>query len=278
MSKSGNVIPVYTQLAADFETPLSAYLKIRDGAHAFLLESAESTEKGGRWSIVGSKPRSTFTAHGKTITINRGTQVQTITVEDDVLAELERQMSCYRPVTHGAVPPFSGGMLGYLAYDAVRQFEPTIGSAPNDDLQIPDALFLLADTLLVFDHRLRRLLVIANAFTDEASSPEEAYHQARGRVEAMVEMLKRPLHVPALNGLTSPVPLSAQSNTTQEQFEKNVRKGKEYIAAGDVFQFVPSQRFETPFAGTPVDLYRALRHVNPSPYMFLLELGDFALV
>jgi anthranilate synthase component 1 len=278
LSQSGNVIPVYTQLAADFETPLSAYLKIRDGAHAFLLESAESTEKGGRWSIVGSKPRSTFMAHGKNITITRDSHVQTITVEDDVLAELERQMAAYKPVTHGAVPPFSGGMLGYLSYDAVRQFEPTIGTAPNDDLQIPDALFLLADTLLVFDHRLRRLLVIANAFTDEASSAEEAYHHARGRVAAMVEILNRPLHVPALNGLTPPQSAPAKSNTTQEQFEKNVRKGKEYIAAGDVFQFVPSQRFETPFSGAAVDLYRALRHVNPSPYMFLLELGDFSLV
>jgi anthranilate synthase component I len=278
LSKSGNVVPVYTQLAADFETPLSAYLKIRDGAYAFLLESAESTEKGGRWSIVGSKPRSTFIARGKTITITRDSDVQTLTVEDDVLAELERQMAAYKPVTHGAVPPFYGGMLGYLSYDAVRQFEPTIGAARNDDLQIPDALFLLADTLLVFDHRLRRLLVIANAFTEESSSAEEAYIEAKGRAAAMVEILNRPLHVPALNGLTPPQSATAKSNTTQERFEENVRKGKEYIAAGDVFQFVPSQRFETPFSGAAVDLYRALRHVNPSPYMFLLELGDFALV
>ncbi len=278
LSKSGNVIPVYTQLAADFETPLSAYLKIRDGAHAFLLESAESTEKGGRWSIVGSKPRSTFSAVGKTITITRGSKVQTITAEDDVLAELERQMAPYKPVPHGAIPPFYGGMLGYLSYDAVRQFEPTIGTAPTDDLQIPDALFLLADTMLVFDHRLRRLLVIANAFIDESDSAEAAYAEAKGRVAAMVEILNRPLHVPALNGLTPPQSAPARSNTTQAQFEENVRKGKEYIAAGDVFQFVPSQRFETPYSGAPVDLYRALRHVNPSPYMFLLELGDFALV
>jgi anthranilate synthase component 1 len=278
LAAQGNVVPVYTQLAADFETPLSAYLKLRDGKFAFLLESTESTEKGGRWSIVGSKPRCTYSAVGKTLTISRDSKTETIEAPDDVLAELERQMSCYRPVTHGAVPPFYGGILGYLSYDAVRQFEPSIGAAPNDDLQIPDAFFMLADTLLVFDHRLRRLLVIANAFTDEASSAEEAYIQARGRVAAMVEILNRPLHTPALNGLTPPLGAVAVSNTTHQQFEEIVRKGKEYIAAGDVFQFVPSQRFETPYTGVAVDLYRALRHVNPSPYMFLLELGDFALV
>lgn len=278
LSKLGNVIPVYTQLAADFETPLSAYLKIRDGAHAFLLESAESTEKGGRWSIVGSKPKCTFSAQDKNITITRDSTVTQITAKDDVLAELERQMAPYRPVPHGAIPPFYGGILGYLSYDAVRQFEPSIGPAPHDDLQIPDAFFMLADTLLVFDHRLRRLLVIANAFTEESDTAEDAYAHAKARVAAMVEILNRPLHTAALNGLTPPLSAVASSNTTQETFEENVRKGKEYIAAGDVFQFVPSQRFEAPYTGAPVDLYRALRHVNPSPYMFLLELGNFSLV
>ena len=278
LSKLGNVIPVYTQLAADFETPLSAYLKIRDGAHAFLLESAESTEKGGRWSIVGSKPKCTFSAQDKNITITRDSTVTQITAKDDVLAELERQMAPYRPVPHGAIPPFYGGILGYLSYDAVRQFEPSIGPAPHDDLQIPDAFFMLADTLLVFDHRLRRLLVIANAFTEESDTAEDAYAHAKARVAAMVEILNRPLHTAALIGLTPPLSAVASSNTTQETFEENVRKGKEYIAAGDVFQFVPSQRFEAPYTGAPVDLYRALRHVNPSPYMFLLELGNFSLV
>ena len=278
LSKLGNVIPVYTQLAADFETPLSAYLKIRDGAHAFLLESAESTEKGGRWSIVGSKPKCTFSAQDKNITITRDSTVTQITAKDDVLAELERQMAPYRPVPHGAIPPFYGGILGYLSYDAVRQFEPSIGPAPHDDLQIPDAFFMLADTLLVFDHRLRRLLVIANAFTEESDTAEDAYAHAKARVAAMVEILNRPLHTAALNGLTPPLSAVASSNTTQETFEENVRKGKEYIAAGDVFQFVPSQRFEAPYTGAPVDLYRALRHVNPSPYMFLLEIGNFSLV
>jgi anthranilate synthase component 1 len=278
LSAQGNVIPVYTQLAADFETPLSAYLKIRDGAHAFLLESAESTEKGGRWSIVGSQPKRTFEAREKTLTVREGSTVRWIEAHDDILAELQRQMAAYTPVPHGAIPPFYGGILGYLSYDAVRQFEPSIGPAPHDDLQIPDAFFMLVDTVLVFDHRLRRVYVIANAFTDDFATVDEAYADARGRVAAMVEILNRPVHTSALNGLTPLTSLPATSNTTQAKFEENVRKGKEYIAAGDVFQFVPSQRFETPYIGSPVDLYRALRCVNPSPYMFLLELGDFSLV
>ena len=274
----GNVVPVYTQLAADFETPLSAYLKLRDSRPSFLLESAESTEKGGRWSILGSGPRLVFEARDKEITIREGSKSRTFTAEDDVLAALEREMARYQPVTHGALPPFSGGMVGYLSYDSVRQFEPTIGPPPPDSLGIPDAMFLLADTLVVFDHRLRRLQIVANALIDDFATPEEAFAAARGRVAAMVEILNRPFHVPALNGLAAVPPVDAASNTTQAEFEQMVREGKEYIAAGDVFQFVPSQRFETDFSRPPVDLYRALRYVNPSPYMFILELGDFALV
>ena len=278
LAKRGNVVPVYTQLAADFETPLSAYLKLRDSRHSFLLESAESTEKGGRWSIVGSHPRAIFEARGKEITLREGSKTRSYTAEDDVLAALEREMAAYQPVTHGALPLFSGGMVGYLAYDAVRQFEPTLGPPPPDPLGIPDAVFVLADTLLVFDHRLRRLQVIANAFIDESPTPEDAFAEARGKIAAIVEILNRPLHVPALNGLVKVEPVEARSNTTQEEYEAIVRAGKEFIAAGDIFQFVPSQRFETDFTLPAVDLYRALRLVNPSPYMFILELEGFSLV
>ncbi|MDP4624450.1 MAG: anthranilate synthase component I [Akkermansiaceae bacterium] len=277
-SKQGNVVPVFTQLAADFETPLSAYIKLRDAKHSFLLESAEATDKGGRWSIVGSGPRRIFTARGKEITITDGNKSHTITAPDDVLAALEREMAPFKPVENPALPPFSGGMVGYLSYDAVSQFEPTLGSPPEDTLGVPDALFMLADTLLVFDHRLRRLQIIANAFLDEHDTPAEAHAAATGRIASILEILNRPLHVPALNGLAEVNVPPAASNTTQAEYEQMVRDGKEFIAAGDIFQFVPSQRFSVPFDQSPVDLYRALRHVNPSPYMFVLEMGDFALV
>jgi anthranilate synthase component 1 len=278
LAQKGNVIPVYTQLAADFETPLSAYLKVRDSRHAFLLESAESTDKSGRWSILGTNPRRVYEARGKEITVRENGTTRTFTAEDDVLAALEREMAPFNPVRHGNLPPFTGGLVGYLSYDAVRQFEPSIGAPPKDELGIPEAVFMLADTLVVFDQRLRRLQIVANAFPGEHETLEAAYADAQFRIAAMLEMLDRPLHVPALNGLGQVEPVPAESNTTREEYEAMVLAGKEYIAAGDVFQFVPSQRFATPFHRCPVDLYRALRHVNPSPYMFIVELGDFSLV
>lgn len=278
LAQVGNVVPVYAQLAADFETPVSAFLKLRDGGYAFLFESAESTDASGRWSIVGSQPRWVFSSRGEEVTIQRGGQVEKRRREGDVLEEVERLMAGYRPVPHGNAPPFFGGAVGYLGYDAVSQFEPSVASSPPDDLGLPEAVFFLADTLVVFDHKLRRLLVVANAMLDEASSTEEAYAMAKGRIGAVIEMLDRPLHVSPLNGLAEVELPEARSNTTQDEYEEMVVRVKEYIAAGDAFQVVPSQRFEVDFEGSPIDLYRALRHVNPSPYMFVYETPEFSLV
>ncbi|MGB1260451.1 MAG: anthranilate synthase component I [Akkermansiaceae bacterium] len=278
LAEQGNVVPVYAQLAADFETPLSAFIKISGGGEAFLFESAESTGDSGRYSILGSSPRAVIKAYGNDITLCEGESCEMWTAERDVLAELEQLMEKYQPVTHGNAPPFYGGAVGYISYDAVRQFEPTIGEPANDELGLPDALFVLADTLLIFDHQLRRLIVVANAFTDEHSSADEAYHDACNRIDALIKKLDKPLHIPSLNGLAEFETPEASSNTTQEEYEAMVLKAKEYIAAGDAFQVVPSQRFEVDYDGSPVDLYRALRHVNPSPYMFILQLDDFSLV
>ena len=278
LAQAGNVVPVYAQLAADFETPVSAFLKLRDGKNAFLFESAESTDASGRWSIVGSQPRWIFTSRGDEVTIERGGEVETRNRQGDVLDEVQRLMSDYKPVTHGDAPPFFGGAVGYVGYDAAQQFEPTISKCPKDDLKLPESIFFLADTLVVFDHKLRRLLVVANAMLDEASSPDEAYALAVGRIGAVIGMLDRPLHVSPLNGLAdikAPVP---RSNTTQTEYEEMVLKAKDYIAAGDAFQVVPSQRFEVDFEGCNIDLYRALRHINPSPYMFVYETPEFSLV
>ncbi len=279
LSTKGNVVPVYAQLAADFETAVSAFLKIRDGKNAFLFESAESTDSSGRWSIVGSQPRWVFTSKGNEVTIRRDGQPDEIRPrQGDVLHELQRLMEGYQPVTHGNAPPFFGGAVGYLGYDAVQQFEPTVSQTPTDDLDLPESIFFLADTMVIFDHKLRRLLVVANAMIDEANSPDEAYALAYGRILAIIGMLDRPLHVPPLNGLTDVEPPIPTSNTTQAEYEAMVTKAKEYITAGDAFQIVPSQRFETHFDGANIDLYRALRHINPSPYMFVYETPDFSLV
>jgi len=216
LAQAGNVVPVYAQLAADFETPVSAFLKLRDGKNAFLFESAESTDASGRWSIVGSQPRWIFTSRGDEVTIERGGEVETRNREGDVLDEVQRLMSGYKPVTHGDAPPFFGGAVGYVGYDAAQQFEPTISKCPEDDLKLPESIFFLADTLVVFDHKLRRLLVVANAMLDEASSPDEAYALAVGRIGAVIGMLDRPLHVSPLNGLADIKAPAPRSNTTQD--------------------------------------------------------------
>ena len=278
LAQRGNVVPVYAQLAADFETPLSAYLKISGDGETFLFESTEITGDSGRYSILGSHPRAVIKAEGNLISLSENGKTRSWTAEKDLLAELEKLMAKYKPVPHGNAPPFYGGAVGYLSYDAVRQFEPSIGSPAKDELGLPDALFIIADTLLIFDHRLHRLLVVANAFLDEHDTPESAYQDAQKRIAKLIKKLETKLHIPPLNGLASFDTPEATSNTTQAEYEAMVTKAKEYIAAGDAFQIVPSQRFETSFSGTPVDLYRALRHVNPSPYMFILQMDDFALV
>ncbi len=278
LAAQGNVVPVYAQLAADFETPLSAYLKINGDAEAFLFESAESTGDSGRYSILGSKPRTTITARGQQITLSENGKTTEWQTEKDILTELEQLMEKYNPVTHGNAPPFYGGAVGYLSYDSVRQFEPSISAPAKDELGLPDALFIIAEDLLIFDHRLRRLILVANAFIDEHDTPDAAYKDAQHRISAMQALLDQPLHITPLNGLTEFETPEMRSNTTQQEYEAMVVKAKKYIAAGDAFQIVPSQRFETDYTGSPVDLYRALRHVNPSPYMFILQLEDFSLV
>lgn len=278
LAKSGNVVPVYAQLAADFETPVSAFMKLRDGAHAFLFESAESTDASGRWSIVGTAPRWILSSRGNQVTHRQFGRVKQREMKGDILHELERLMVDYRPAAPEGAPPFFGGAVGYLGYDVSRQFEPSISETPHDDLNLPESFFFLADTMVVFDHKLRRLLVVSNALLDEHAAPETAYLEAVGKIRAVMQKLDQPLEVAALNGLVELDAPEPKSNTSQSEYEAMVRKVKEYIAAGDVFQAVPSQRFEADFSGSPVELYRALRHINPSPYMFIYETPDFSLV
>lgn len=284
LAKAGTVIPVYAQLAADYDTPLSAYEKIREGSYAFLFESAESSAASGRWSLLSSDPKCVFTAKGDTVTVkHRDGKTESHKIEGDVLSELQKLMAPYVPAAHGtgmygAPPPFYGGAVGYLGYDAVSQFEPTITPNPHDELGVPDAVFAIADTLVVFDHKLRRQLVVSNAFPQEEESPEAAYRKAVGSIARTIEKLSKPLCRPQLNGLTSIDTPDFSSNVTQEEYEATVNKAKEYIKAGDIFQVVPSQRLSTDYDGTPSQLYRAQRHINPSPYMFIMELDGFSLV
>jgi anthranilate synthase component 1 len=282
LAEKGNLVPVVAELAADYETPLSAFQKIHDGRCAFLLESAELTQHSGRYSLLGSSPRLIFTARGRDIEVEERGKVRRYTTSTDPLEELRLIMAPYQPAESARIPVFHGGAVGYLAYDMVRFFEPTLPPPPKDELGLPDMVFMLTDTVLIFDHRTRRLSLVANVHTDEHPTLEAAYDWARTQIEVLIEKLSQPLAVKPMQTFAPvtneqlPPPVS---NTTRAEYEAMVVKMKEYIGAGDIFQGVPSQRFETDYTGTSIDLFRALRHVNPSPYMFCLDLpSGFSLV
>ena len=274
--KSAGLVPTYTELAADYETPLSAFQKINDGEYAFLLESAETREDAGRYSFLGSSPRFVFESREQEITLTdlRDGTAEKSTANGDPLAELENLMAAYRPVDSNGLPVFYGGAVGYLAYDAVRYFEPTVAEVPPDALGVPDMLFMIADDMLIFDHRHRRIHVVANIVPADFKDADEGYAAARKRIDALIEKLSQPIHAKPVITHAEPVPVAPSCNTTKEEYCAMVEKAKEYIRAGDIFQVVPSQRFSVDYTEPPIDLYRALRHVNPSPYMFCLQFPN----
>ncbi len=283
LAAHGNLIPVSTELIADVETPVSAFRKLERGdGYAFLLESAENSEQGGRYSFVGSDPRVLFEASGRQIQITENGETRRFETQSEPLRELQTLMARFRPVPLPGLPPFAGGAVGAMAYDTVRFFEPAIGPLPPEGpgAPVPDMVFMITDTFLVFDHRLRRIRVLANALVE--GDPDAAYDIACEKIEALLERLARPALLPPLNVRQAQAPEPARpprSNTTREEFHAMVKKAHEYIHAGDIFQVVLSQRFEADYDGDALQLYRALRFINPSPYLFCLKFGDaFSLV
>ena len=287
LAASGNMVPVWTELAADYETPVSAFQKLSEGHSepCFLLESAENSDQIGRFSFLGTDPRLEIRASGREISVREKGASDFTTrklpeSEGDPLHEVERLMAVFRPVEVKGLPVFTGGAVGFLGYDMVRFFEPTVPGPPDEGLGLPDMVFVITDSLVIFDHRFRKLQVVANICTEDFDTLDAAYEAGRDRIEAVINRLSKPQSVAPFSLMEEPEnPDTVKSNTTQEEYEGMVRKAKEYILAGDIFQVVPSQRLETEYTGRPIDLYRALRHVNPSPYMFCLQFGDeFSLV
>jgi anthranilate synthase component I len=278
LAERGNLIPVYTEFVADYETPVSVFEKLDDGRRSFLLESAESHDQVGRYSFLGSSPRVYFESRGRNIRVEENGTIRDFETTTDPLAELRGLLSRYKFVDAPGLPPFVGGAVGYIGYDVVRFFEPTVTPSPPDQLDLPDSVFMITDTFLVFDHRLRRLKIFATAFVGE-SGPEAAYDEARGKIAAILQRLESPTQTRLMNAAALESSLQTKANTEQADFCEIVRRCQEHIQAGDVYQVVPSLRFEIPYSGAALPLYRALRFVNPSPYMFCLQLGErFALV
>lgn len=275
--KQGDLVPVYRTLLADLETPVSVYLKLAQaGQPAFLLESVEGGERIGRYSFIGVNPGTLLTVHHNiaTETTNGVTTTRALTEGEDPLHVVKAALSRYQPVRVPGLPRLVGGAVGYLAYDVVRYFEKLPDTA-KDELNVPDAAFMLPDTLIIFDHAKHQLIVLANAHN--TGNPDAAYNDAIHRIDRIVVALGNPL--PPLDTGVMPLNAELESNIGQAVYRQNVRDAKEYIRNGDAFQIVLSQRFSRKTTASPLMLYRALRALNPSPYMFLLQFNrDLTLV
>jgi len=292
---------VTRRLLADLETPLSAYRKIRGAGEAFLFESVEGGEHLGRYSFVGCNPRAIIRQIGdRAEVLENGKVIEVfqigaleVTGTDgqgsapageppprmrDGLAVIERVMRRFRPVPVPGLPRFTGGAVGFIAYEFIHDVEPVVPRPPRDELQTPVMYFLIADQLLVFDRVAQTITVLVNALLDETAKPEEAYEDAVGEIDRLVSLLEQPTeqHPVTVGAALPPIPFD--SNVPRERFFANVSRAKEYITSGDIIQVVGSQRFSAKVRASPVDIYRAARSINPSPYMFLLELEGLSLV
>jgi anthranilate synthase component I len=272
-ASQGNLIPVYREIMADLETPVAAFLKLDRGDFSFLLESVEGGEKWGRYCFLGGEPSIVFQSKGRRVEITRDGHVA-VQEGVDPLDALKQLMGEFHPVEVEGLPRFFGGAVGYLSYDMVRFFE-RLPDQTADDLSVPDSMFMLTDTIVIFDHMLQKIKVVSNALVD--GPPEKAYRQAIAKIEQLIARLRQPL--PRRPARQRPAgPLTLTSTFTKEAYERIVERAKEYIRAGDIIQVVPSQRLEAAIDVDAFDIYRTLRTVNPSPYMFYLKFGDLRLV
>jgi anthranilate synthase component 1 len=272
MATRGTFVPVYKEIVADLLTPVSAFLKIAENSdYAFLLESVEGGEQVGRYSFLGKDPFLILRARGGRTLIERAGQVSE-SARPFVSMLRELMAEYHSPVVPG-LPRFIGGAVGYLGYDAAAWFEPVTLQQTTDVED--EAGYMLFDTVLAFDHVRRRILIISNARISGGDDLESLYQFARARIEFVERELERTLSRPIT---TERSPVEISSNVTRDRFEGMVRTAKEHIAAGDIYQVVLSQRFETRFDADPFMAYRALRHVNPSPYMYFLRMGGRAIV
>ena len=272
-AKKGNLVPVYKEILADLETPVSAFLKIDDGKYSYLLESVEGGEKWGRYSFLGTSPFLIIRAKDKRIEVIKNGKKSISDTDENPLLLLKRLLREYKPVSIDGLPPFFGGAVGYLAYDMIRHFED-ISLKKRASLELPDIIFMFTDTLLIFDNIRQRIKVVSNVLVKE-KGVKKAYNDAKAKIDGIIDRLKRRTADKGQRNIKKDIRLS--SNYTKKDFEKAVEKSKEYIKAGDIFQVVLSQRFNTGLKSEPFNVYRALRAVNPSPYMFFLRLGDFSM-
>ncbi len=276
LSCNGNVVPVYRQLFADTLTPLSAFQKISVAEYAFLLESADGGEKIARYSFLGSNPFLRFKCQGFDVeSWNKGESLRY--KSHDPFSDLEKHLNCYSPVQIEGLPNFFGGAVGYVSYDSVRYVED-LPDATHDDLKLPDIYFMFYDLVIIFDHLHKTIKVVCAAYLEEREA-RDVYEESIKRVDSLVEKLRTPVLE-----LSSDIPgegeknLTFTSNFKKSDFLSAVETCKEYIKAGDIIQVVISQRLKAHITAKPINIYRSLRVINPSPYMFYMKMGGIELI
>lgn len=283
LCSKGNLVPVYREILADMDTPVSAFRKL-GGTPSFLLESVVGGEKWARYSFLGSRPSKVIRGWGRKIEIRENGKDPVLFDSDDPVEVLKKEVSRYTPVDIKGLPRFFGGLVGYIGYDMVRFFEriPDMG---KDGLGLPDMFFMVTDTMLIFDSLKQKIKVVSNAHVD-GKEPSEAYREAEKKIGEIIERLNQPIahSQPKSSGRKrkkSEKPFEASftsSFRTKTAFEDAVLKAKEFVMSGDVVQVVLSQRFERESEADPFNIYRALRVINPSPYMYYLDTGDAKVV
>ncbi len=288
LCEKGNLIPVYKELAGDLETPVSAYLKLaRNSKYSFLLESVEGEEKIARYSFLARDPELIFQSKDRDAQIiqfqNTEMSKNAVKVVDTPLSFLREIISQYRFVTTPGLPRFCGGLVGFMGYDVVRFFE-NLPNKPHDDLNCPDMIFVLAKNLVIFDHLNHKIKVVSCAHVPNKSSQRDrlkVYRAAVDQIERTASDLSHALpeaQTPPTEFNTIPEKFKARSNLTESQFKLNVTKAKQKIRAGDIIQVVLSQRFCMGVATDPLNIYRTLRSVNPSPYMYFLNFDEIQII
>lgn len=277
LARQGNLIPIYQELLMDLETPLSFFRRLDKDQYAFLLESVEGSERWARFSFLGTRPSLVFKSRGREVEIIEDRKRRKFTTERPLQA-LEKMLEEYRPVTIDGVPPFFGGALGYVSYDAVEQFHNIPNKKP-DPLEMPEIFFIFVQTLVAFDNLKHTIKVIDNVRLNDKTDLRRAYDQASARIRKLVSSLqKKPRGVEARDVSEPTAARKTRSNMTPQAYKNAVRKAKEYIRAGDIIQAVLCQRLETETRADPFEIYRALRFINPSPYMYYLELEKLRVI
>lgn len=274
LADRGNLIPVYTELMADLETPLSAYMKLGNSPYSFLLESVEGGEKWARYSFISSNPKSIFIATDSSSYLLENNRRVRESTSPDFMKLLEDIMKEYTPAIDESLPDFIGGAVGYISYDWIKRFEK-VPDTGRDEIKLPSAIFVITDTCVVFDNLRHKIIVIANAHLNKENMTK-TYKKALSKIENTVLLLKKPLKYRAKKNAPRKK-IFFSSNFTKEKFMKIVETAKKYIEDGEIIQVVLSQRFETDTKVDPLDVYRALRLINPSPYMYYLNFDKIKI-